>query len=627
MCGIVGWIDWERNLTQESPVIMKMAETLSKRGPDASGVWISPRALLGHRRLVVVDPEGGGQPMVRRRGDETFVIVYNGELYNTPELRQALEARGHLFHSHSDTEVLLVSFIEWGPYCVEHLNGIFAFGIWKERDQSLFLARDRMGVKPLFYAQRSNTFLFGSELKALLAHPAVEPAVDAEGLAEIFALGPSRTPGHGVFRGVSEVRPGYSLVYDRNGIHSYRYWALESRPHEDDFETTAAKVRELVQDSIERQLVSDVPVCTLLSGGLDSSAITAFAANAYHRDGKGLLHTFSVDYAGNDRYFRSNTFQPDSDAPWVARMSQFLGTNHHYVSVDTPQLVDALTDAVRARDLPGMADVDASLLLFCRKIKKEATVALSGECADEVFGGYPWFHSEEALNAGTFPWARATRGRERLLTWDLHNRIRPEEYMAWRYGETLAEVPRLPGEDALESRRREMSYLNITWFMTTLLDRKDRMSMATGLEVRVPFCDHRLVEYVWNIPWAMKACNGREKGILRRALAGVLPDDVLARRKSPYPKTHTPTYLAAVRDWLKRILDDPASPLLPLIDITAVRALVESNAAAFDRKPWFGQLMTGAQLFAYLVQVDTWLRDTGCQSADHDLPRGSGGTP
>ncbi len=609
MCGIVGWIDWERDLTQESPVIMKMAETLSKRGPDASGVWISPRALLGHRRLVVVDPEGGGQPMVRRRGDETFVIVYNGELYNTPELRQTLEARGHLFRSHSDTEVLLASFMEWGPSCVEHLNGIFAFGVWKESDQALFLARDRMGVKPLFYTQWGTAFLFGSELKALLAHPAVKPVVDAEGLAEIFALGPSRTPGHGVFRGVSEVRPGYSLVFDRNGAHAHRYWALESRPHEDDLETTVAKVRELVVDSVERQLVSDVPVCTLLSGGLDSSTITAFAANAYKRNGKGPLTTFSVDYAENDRYFRSSAFQPDADAPWVNRVSEFFGTSHHHVTIDTPQLVDALADAVRARDLPGMADVDASLLLFCREIKKKATVALSGECADEVFGGYPWFHSEEALTAGTFPWARATRGRERLLTWDLHNHIRPEEYMAWRYGETLAEVPRLPGEDPLESRRREMSYLNITWFMTTLLDRKDRMSMATGLEVRVPFCDHRLVEYVWNIPWAMKACDGQAKGILRRAMAGVLPGDVLARRKSPYPKTHNPTYLATVRDHLKQVLDDPASPLLPLIDITAVRNLVQSDAAAFDRKPWFGQLMTGAQLFAYLVQVDIWLRE------------------
>lgn len=609
MCGIVGWIEWEQDLTKQNPVIVKMAETLSKRGPDASGVWISPRALLGHRRLIVVDPEGGGQPMVRRRGDETFIIVYNGELYNTPELRQALEARGHVFRSHSDTEVLLASFMEWGTSCVEHLNGIFAFGVWKERDQTLFLARDRMGVKPLFYTQRGTAFLFGSELKALLAHPAVEPVVDAEGLAEIFALGPSRTPGHGVFHGVSEVRPGYTLVYDRNGVHAQRYWALESRPHEDDLETTVARVRELVGDAIERQLVSDVPVCTLLSGGLDSSTITAFAANAYKRDGKGPLITFSVDYAENDRYFRSNAFQPDADAPWVKRVSEFLGTSHHHVTIDTPQLVDALADAVRARDLPGMADVDASLLLFCREIKKQATVALSGECADEVFGGYPWFHSEEALAAGTFPWARATRGRERLLTRELHDRIHPEEYVARRYSESLAEVPRLPGEDPVESSRRAMSYLNITWFMTTLLDRKDRMSMATGLEVRVPFCDHRLVEYVWNIPWAMKACDGQAKGILRRAMAGVLPGDVLARPKSPYPKTHNPTYLATVRDQLKRILDDPASPLLPLIDMDAVRALVQSDAVAFNRRPWFGQLMTGAQLFAYLAQVDLWLRE------------------
>jgi len=610
MCGITGWIDWDMDLDSQTPILEGMTQTMACRGPDAAGIWVSQHAALGHRRLIVVDPQGGAQPMARQQGERTYVISYNGELYNTADLRRELEARGHTFRSYSDTEVLLVSFIEWGADCVRHLNGIFAFGIWCESEQSLFLARDRLGVKPLFYAQRGRSFLFGSEIKALLAHPAVKPEVDAEGLAEIFALGPARTPGQGVFRGIAELRPGYSLTYDRKGIHPRRYWVLESKPHRDDLDLTAATVRDIFADAVERQLVSDVPVCTLLSGGLDSSAITAFAAAAYRKHGLGTLHTYSIDYVDNDRYFRPSDFQPNSDAPWVRRVSGFLGTKHHFVTVDTPQLVEALTAAVRARDLPGMADVDSSLYLFCCEIKKEATVAVSGECADEVFGGYPWFYREEALNAVTFPWSLAIQERAGILSPELLGRIPFEDYVAQRYHDTLAEVPRLAGEDPFEARRREMFYLNMVWFMTTLLDRKDRMSMATGLEVRVPFCDHRLVEYVWNIPWAIKTCGQREKGILRRALAGLLPDDVLLRKKSPYPKTHNPNYLAAVRGWLLRILDDPSSPLLPLINTKAVRMMARSDGKAFSR-PWFGQLMNEAQLFAYLIQIDTWLREYG----------------
>ncbi|HHV62417.1 MAG TPA: asparagine synthase (glutamine-hydrolyzing) [Firmicutes bacterium] len=608
MCGIAGWVDWEIDLTLERPTLEAMSKTLSCRGPDAAGTWVSPRAALAHRRLIVIDPEGGYQPMIRQDGNNIYIITYNGELYNAPELRQELKARGHAFRSHSDTEVLLVAFMEWGTGCLERLNGIFAFAIWDEASQKLFLARDRLGVKPLFYARRGSAFLFGSELKSLLAHPLVQPEVDAGGLAEVLIMGPARTPGHGVFRDVAEVKPGHYIMYDRNGVHDYRYWALESKPHEDDLDTTAAKVRELLRDAVERQLVADVPVCTLLSGGLDSSAVTAFAAGAFQRAGLGPPHTYSVDYAGNDLHFQPSEFQPNSDSPWVRRVSSFLGTRHRIVMIDTPELVEALAAAVRARDLPGMADVDASLYLFSREVKKEATVALSGECADEIFGGYPWFHNQEALAAATFPWARMAGQRARLLSPDVVAWIKPGEYVAERYSEAVAEVPRLPGEDPREARMREMVYLNITRFMPTLLDRKDRMSMAAGLEVRVPYCDHRLVEYAWNIPWAMKSCDNQGKGILRRALSDVLPHDVLVRRKSPYPKTHNPAYLAAVRDRLLDILDDPSSPLLQLINVGAVRAMARSSVPA-SGPPWFGQLMGGAQLLAYLVQVDIWLRE------------------
>lgn len=607
MCGITGWIDWEKDLEQERHILEAMVETMAARGPDASGMYITPHVALGHRRLSVVDLENGAQPMIRKRGEHTFVITYNGELYNTPELRQELEARGYIFSTHCDTEVLLTAYIEWGPDCAERFNGIFAFGIWDEAKQRLFLARDRIGVKPLFYTQKDSSFIFGSELKALLANPAVKPEIGEEGLAEVFMIGPARTPGHGVFRGVKELKPGYSMIYSRSGISIRQYWSLESQPHSDDFDTTAERVRELLQDTVKRQLVADVSVCTLLSGGLDSSALTALATNFYQAEGLGPLHTYSVDYVDNDCYFKASNFQPDADAPWVQRVSEYCNTIHHNVLLDTPELAGTLPNAAIARDLPGMADVDTSLYLFCREIKKGATVALSGECADEVFGGYPWFYRTEMVNAQTFPWAPRPEIRTEWLSPAVLSPTRARQYVAERYQEALAEVPRLPGEESEAARRREIFYLSLTRWMPTLLDRKDRMSMAFGLEVRVPYCDHRIVEYVWNVPWHMKNYQGREKGLLRKALTGVLPDDVLWRRKSPYPKTHNPSYLNAVRTGVLNLLENSSSPLLPLINPDKIREIANSDLAA-SNIPWFGQLMGGAQLFAYLVQADTWLR-------------------
>ncbi|TVX97307.1 asparagine synthase (glutamine-hydrolyzing) [Cohnella terricola] len=610
MCGITGWIDWNADLTKQADTIEKMTRTLELRGPDASGTWLSQNCAFGHRRLSVMDPANGAQPMVRpaRGGDDRdCVLVYNGELYNAPELRRELELLGYRFRTSCDTEVLLLAYVEWGPECLEKLNGIFAFAVWHTAEDKLFMARDRLGVKPLFYRREEGRFFFGSEPKAILAHPDVPAEIDAEGLAELFVIGPARTPGHGVWRNFEELKPGHCLQYDRNGMRKYAYWQLQSAEHAENVNQTAEKVRELLADTVERQLVSDVPICTLLSGGLDSSALTAFAAEYYGRTNQGNVHTFSVDYADNDKHFHAHEFQPNSDGPWIKRMNEYLSTIHHPKQFDTPELVAALEAAVLAKDVPGMADIDASLYLFCREIKKEATVALSGEAADEIFGGYPWFQREDALQAETFPWSLATDLRESLLSPELKRKLRPREYLADRYAQAVAEVPHLAGEDETQRRMRRMSYLNVTRFMPTLLDRKDRMSMAVGLEVRVPYCDHRLVEYVWNIPWEIKSTGGREKGILRNALEGVLPEDVLYRKKSPYPKTHNPNYLAAVRDCLLERLEDPSCPLHSLIDVDWIRQTAAATDAS-SHLPWFGQLMSGPQLFAYLIQMDYWLR-------------------
>jgi asparagine synthase (glutamine-hydrolysing) len=610
MCGITGWIDWSKDLTTQADTIEKMTETLSLRGPDASGTWLSRHCAFGHRRLSVMDPANGAQPMVRpvkTADNHDCIVVYNGELYNAPELRKELEVLGYRFRTTCDTEALLLAYVEWGPACVEKFNGIFAFAIWQTDEEKLFMARDRLGVKPLFYRPEEGRLLFGSEAKAILAHPDVSAVVDAEGLAELFVIGPARTPGHGIWKDFYELKPGQCLHYDRNGIRISTYWKLESIEHEEDENQTAERVRQLLSDTVKRQLVSDVPLCTLLSGGLDSSALTAIAVNYYQSNGQGNVHTFSVDYVDNDKHFHPHDFQPNSDAPWIARMTDHLSTVHHPIQFDTPELVQALEAAVLAKDGPGMADIDASLYLFCREIKKEATVAISGEAADEIFGGYPWFHREDALKAETFPWSLATGLRSSILSPELKEKLRPQEYLADRYAQAVAEVPHLSGEDEARRRMRRMSYLNITRFMPTLLDRKDRMSMAVGLEVRVPYCDHRLVEYVWNIPWEIKIAGNREKGILRKSLEGILPQDVLYRKKSPYPKTHNPNYLTAVRTRLLERLDDASCPLLPLINTVRIRELA-LKADANSHLPWFGQLMSGPQLFAYLLQMDYWLR-------------------
>lgn len=598
MGGIAGWVDWQKDLTHYPTIAESMAEALSPGGSVAKETWLSAHCALGHKRKNNEDAIDDRQPLSRRMGAKTYTLVCDGELYNAGDLRSELKCRGHRFLTQGDKEVLLLSYMEWGTDCVNKCNGVFAFAVWNDVDEALFLARDRLGVKPLFYSCRSGSLLFSSEPKAILAHPGFHPEADAESLAEIFAIGPARTPGHGIFKHMKELRAGQCLYYTQGGLRTRAYWALESREHPDNPEKTTTAVRELLLDTVHHQLMSDAPVSIMLSGGLDSSALAAIAAAQYHNRGQGAIHTYSVDYVDT----------PNADAPWVKRMAAYLNSHHTFVELDTPELIDSLTEVVLARDLPGMADIDGSLLLFARKIKKTASVVLSGEAADEVFGGYPWFYHNDMLEADTFPWSLRLKDRLRVLSPELEDLAQPEAYVKGRYEQALSEVPHLPGETSEMRRMRMMLYLNITRFLPTLLDRNDRMSRQIGLEVRVPYCDHRLVEYVFNIPWEMKITGGREKGVLRKALEGIVPEDVLSRKKSPYPKTHNPHYAKAVKAWMLDILDDSASPILPFIDAPKLRELASIDKESFTI-PWFGQLMTGPQLFAYLAQVNFWLKE------------------
>ena len=599
MCGIAGVLGIET----EETALTAMLQTMSRRGPDECGIFQDPNIQLIHARLTVIDPEQGKQPMTFDYQGGKYTLIYNGELYNTQELRQALAQLGHTFNGHSDTEVVLHSYAQWKENCVDHFNGIFAFAVWDAEARILFLARDRIGVKPLFYTEYDSGLIFASEIKTILRHPSVTPTLDAQGAAQLILLGPGRLPGSGVFHGIRELEPGCTATYRQGKLNISNYWKLTDREHTEDFETTADHVRWLLTDAIRRQMVSDVPIGTFLSGGLDSSIITAVCAEEMRSRGE-QLKTFSVDYEDNEKYYVSSKFQPESDNQYIQFMQSAAQTEHNWTMLSPQTLYEALQDAVRARDLPGMADVDASLLAFCGRIRRHVTVALSGECADEIFGGYPWYRDPQVRDRDGFPWAQNTALRAAVLNPQLRDLIPAEEFVMDAYRDTCRRSDILPGTNPEDRRTKEMVNLNFRWFMQTLLDRKDRMSMYQSLEVRVPFCDYRIAEYLYGVPWQYKDYQGREKGLLRYAVRGLLPEQILYRKKSPYPKTFDPGYENLVFNRLKQIMDTD-SPLFSLVDKSRISGLIEQE----NPWPWYGQLMKRPQVMAYLLQLDFWLRE------------------
>ena len=601
MCAISGCI----GLPMEEATIEAMLQTMARRGPDGRGCCRNRDCTLLHTRLAIIDPEGGAQPMKCSWAGENYAVTYNGELYNTAEVRYALEKLGHCFETHSDTEVVLHSYAQWGESCLQKLNGIFAFGVWEEKRQRLFLARDRIGVKPLFYRMVGNGLLFASEIKTILAHPQSNAVLNREGAAEILLLGPGRQPGSGVFAGVRELEPGHYAYYADGKLEVTRYWFLRDREHRENFQQTAEHTRSLVLDAIRRQMVSDVPIGCFLSGGLDSSLISAACAGVLEQKGE-RLPTFSVGYPGNDRYFRAGKFQPTADSDYIGLMADFLHSDQHLTELPPETLAGCLEEATIARDLPGMADVDFSLLAFCKEIRTHVKVALSGECADEIFGGYPWYRDPEVRAREGFPWAQNASDRCAILHPDLAKGLDGREYVMEAYRKTCRESDILPGQSPQEIRMKEMVNLNFRWFMQTLLDRKDRMSMYSGLEVRVPFCDYRIAEYLYGVPWEYKDYQGEEKGLLRYACGDLLPKAVAHRKKSPYPKTFDPGYEALLTEKMNALLKKDA-PLFALVERTALQTFLERDT----QWPWYGQLMARPQKKAYFLQINFWLEHYG----------------
>ncbi|MCX5192657.1 asparagine synthase (glutamine-hydrolyzing) [Streptomyces sp. NBC_00249] len=611
MCGIAGWVDFSRDLAQEQTIAEAMTATMARRGPDAGGVWYGRHAALGHRRLSVIDLEGGCQPMAADEGtDPRAVLTYSGETYNFQELRTRLSSLGHAFRTRSDTEVVLRAYLEWGPGFVSRLEGIYAFAVWDTRREELLLVRDRMGVKPLYYATTPAGVLFGSEPKAILAHPEFRAVLDADGLRDILSI--AKVPGRAVFRGIREVRPGCTVRVGRSGAVEERYWGLEVREHTDTLDETVDTVREMLEAIVAEQMVSDVPLCTLLSGGLDSSSLTALAAQVSRTQGLGRIRSCSVTDADPRHEVDAagvHGSEGNEDHVYARILARHVGSDHSELPLFAPDLLDpALRSSVLAAyDLPiAKGDEHASLHQLFGIVRQHSTVALSGECGDEVFGGYRWQRDRDTVLSDTFPWVHEGRqhyqGDEVLYQPDLLAKLDLAAYERDIHSAAVAEIS--AGEhiaDPAEARYREVTYLALTRHAQVLFDRKDRMSMACGLEVRVPFADHRLVDYTFNVPWAMKGFDGREKSLLRAAMKDLLPEAVAQRVKTPYPSIRAAAYNRVLRERLAEVVRADASPLAPLFSDALKRAVAKDGAAALEAG------MSRASLETTL-QLDEWLR-------------------
>ena len=594
MCGILGWSNNKKNILKDKDLFIDMLDSMSNRGNDNTGYYLRSNIMLGHKRLAIIDIENGNQPMC----DGSYCIIYNGEIYNAPEIKKDLLKKGYKFNTKCDTEVLLKCFIEYKEKCLDVIEGIFAFAVYDKNSNELFIARDRYGIKPLYYLKYKNDFIFSSTIKAILKSKLIKPIITKKELGEILSLGPSKKLGSGIFKGINELRPGHYMIYKKNKYIVKRYYNVKTSKCNDTYEVARDKIKQLLTESIKRQMISDVPIACLLSGGIDSSIITAIVAKNLDKK----LTTYSIDYVDNDKYFKKTNFTVEQDKKFIEEMSKRYNTNHIYKVITQEELASYLKDAVDARDYPGMSDIDSSLLWFSKEISKDYKVILSGECADEIFGGYPWFYRNELNDRYSFPWINNLDYRQSLLNKKYRRKINLKRIAQKEYSKTIKELTKSDRKD----KYKRLFYINMTHFMTTLLDRKDRMTMYSTLEARVPFADTKLIDYLWNLPFSYKYYNGKEKYILRDAFSDVLPESIDKRKKNPYPKTHNPKYLHIVSNLLRECLKDKNSVLYKVFDIDKIYELL--NSSDDNVLPWFGQLMMKPQLIAYLYEFDYWFK-------------------
>ncbi len=594
MCGILCLYNKQRNVLEDCGKFNQMLHLLEHRGPDDSRTYFDSHVLLGHCRLSIIDLKGGKQPFEYTYQGKIYRIIFNGEIYNMNELKKHLIDLGFHFSSQSDSEVLLVCFIAYREKCLNMLDGIFSFVIYY--DDQIFACRDHLGVKPLYYYLKENDLIIASEIKAILMYLG-KCVVDKTGIKELLGLGPSLSPGKTLYKDISSLRPAHYLFYDGNNCVIERYWCLQKKPHLKSYEETIQDVRYLVNQSIQRQLLSDVPISCMLSGGLDSSIITALSSQYVNN-----ISTYSIDYLDQEKYFKPYDYQLTRDSDYIDEMVERYHSHHNNVVLSQKNLIIFLKQSMIARDAPGMADIDSSFLLFCKEIKRHHKVVLSGECADEIFGGYPWFYKKELYSLDTFPWIQDIDQRLDLLNENI-KKLNIKDYVQNQYYQTLQEIDYLD-QSFYDTNKRKMIYLNIEWFMQTLLTRSDSQSMYNAVELRVPFASKNLIEYMYNVPWAYMYKDQQEKIVLRDAFKDFLPDDIYNRKKNPYPKTHSPFFLTYIKRLLLETLNDKNNILYQLFDIKKLKHFIEHSETI--EVPWFGQLMMGPQLLAYFYQIYVW---------------------
>ncbi len=587
MCGIFYKSNFYTKTDEKR--FIRACNLLNHRGPDDYGFLFNKEHSFGHKRLAIREIEKAKQPMSILNDH----LIYNGELYNQedllPKLSEPLEFE-------SDTLLLLKLLMSYKERILKDLNGIFAF-VYTHLDE-VWIVRDMFGVKPLYYTFYNQDILVSSEIKSILEYTN-HRVIDKDGLCELLGMGPSHSQGKTIFKDIYELKPGHYLKWKKGSpIEEHVYYQLEAKEFHLSYKDTKKRVRFLLDRAIQRQMISDVDLSTFLSGGLDSSIISTIVA--MHKD---TLDTYSISYENSE--FKENAFERSRDSDFTHLVSDAISSTQHDIMIDNSSLVEGLKKAVLIRDTPGMTDIDSSMYFLATKIREKHRLGLSGECADEVFGGYPWFY-EKKRKLSTFPWIRNLDYKESLLSPKYKKILHLKEYVMNEFQTAIQETPTLPSDSRTTIRDRQLSYINMKYFMTNLLDRKDRLTMAASIEVRVPFCDKDLVDFLYNVPFQYKYRNKVEKKLLRDAYEGTVIDEVIQRKKSPYPKSNSSEYHEEVVQLLKHTLEDKNSILYEIFDIEKIQAIIDSKEEL--EVPWYGQLMRKTAFLAYLYQIDYWFK-------------------
>lgn len=608
MSAIAGFFKPTFTYTKENSfcqsTIHNMSQALLSRGPNMQNIMLFSHGAFCHNALLAgcIHPQipCAVQPLTKAFVNGSLTLLYDGYITNLLEICDDLSISKAQYSSLTQEEILLLSFQKYGTAFVQKLDGAFALIIYDEAKETLYLFRDQLGLKPLFYMYFEQTLIFASEPKGIFSFPNVVPTIDREGLNEIFSMGPAHSLGKGVFKNMHELEAGHLLICSKNKQYKECYHTFLPTEHKDSYLDTVDHVNELLSASIDTLSATSEAPTSLLSGGLDSSVITAkLSSQMAHLDKTSPLKTFSFDFKGSRNHFVSNSFQPTLDAPFVHQMVDTLNTDHTTLVCGNTEQIEYLQKSVLAHDCPAMADIDSSLIYFCEKIAASHKTIFTGECADELFAGYPWYHRSDMYNSKSFPWSADTSPRKELLNVDFISKLSIDSYIDNEYQSACQ------GTLFQDNTHAKTMYLTIRYFMQTLVDRTDRAASFNSLDIRVPFADFRLAEYLFHVPYEIKTKNGEVKHLLREYAKGLLPEAVRTRKKSPYPKTYDPNYEKLLSALLLKVISDPNSPLLAFVNRKKIYDFCQSPKDY--GKPWYGQLMAGPQLMAYYLQINFWL--------------------